>query len=49
MGIGSALLRESMKAMKENYKAEEVYLEVRVSNEVAIICIERMDTKKLNY
>jgi ribosomal-protein-alanine N-acetyltransferase len=36
MGIGSALLRESMKAMKENYKVEEVYLEVRVSNEVAI-------------
>ncbi len=35
-GIGSALLAETIRVMKEVYRAEAIYLEVRVSNEPAI-------------
>lgn len=47
MGIGTRLLRESMKAMKEKYKAEEVYLEVRVSNDTAIGMYEKNGYQKV--
>ena len=35
-GVGTALMSETMKRMKERYNAEEVMLEVRVSNYPAI-------------
>lgn len=35
-GIGTALMKKAMDAMKNYYGAEEYYLEVRVSNEPAI-------------
>jgi len=35
-GIGSALLREALRRLREVYSCEEAYLEVRVSNEPAI-------------
>lgn len=40
-GIGSSLLEASMKSMKDDYGAEEVYLEVRVSNYPAISMYEK--------
>jgi len=46
-GIGTTLLRESMKSMKEKYKAEEVYLEVRVSNYTAINMYEKNGYQKV--
>ncbi|BCU70416.1 ribosomal protein S18-alanine N-acetyltransferase [Stygiolobus caldivivus] len=42
MGIGTALLENSMKAMKGVYEAEEVYLEVRVSNSPAISLYKKL-------
>jgi ribosomal-protein-alanine N-acetyltransferase len=42
MGIGTALLQNSIKAMKEVYEAEEVYLEVRVSNAPAISLYKKL-------
>ncbi len=35
-GIGSSLLAETLRVMKEEYKAESVFLEVRISNKPAI-------------
>jgi len=40
-GIGSALLRETIRVMKEVYDVESIYLEVRVSNNVAIRLYEK--------
>lgn len=44
-GIGRELLRTSMSSMKEIYNAEEVYLEVRVSNYPAISLYEKLGFK----
>jgi ribosomal-protein-alanine N-acetyltransferase len=46
-GIGTALLKASMKSMKEDYSAEEVYLEVRVSNYPAISVYEKLGFMKI--
>jgi ribosomal-protein-alanine N-acetyltransferase len=46
-GIGTALLKASMKSMKEDYGAEEVYLEVRVSNYLAISVYEKLGFMKI--
>ncbi|AWR97316.1 ribosomal-protein-alanine N-acetyltransferase [Acidianus sulfidivorans JP7] len=46
-GIGTELLKASMKSMKEVYNAEEVYLEVRVSNYPAIRLYEKLGFKKI--
>ncbi len=46
-GIGTALLKASMKSMKEDYGAEEVYLEVRVSNYPAISVYEKLGFMKI--
>ncbi|MEM0362707.1 MAG: ribosomal protein S18-alanine N-acetyltransferase [Sulfolobaceae archaeon] len=46
-GIATALLEASMKSMKNDYKAEEVYLEVRVSNYNAINLYEKLGFKKI--
>jgi len=46
-GIGKALLQASLKAMKEIYGAEEVYLEVRVSNEPAIHLYRKLGFKEV--
>ncbi len=35
-GIGSALLAETIRVMREHYRVASIYLEVRVSNEPAI-------------
>ncbi|BAB65224.1 MULTISPECIES: ribosomal protein S18-alanine N-acetyltransferase [Sulfurisphaera] len=47
LGIGTALLQASMKAMKEVYNAEEVYLEVRVSNSPAINLYKKLGFKEV--
>lgn len=47
MGIGTALLQASLKAMKEVYGAEEVYLEVRVSNTPAISLYRKLGFKEV--
>ncbi|QIW23092.1 ribosomal-protein-alanine N-acetyltransferase [Sulfolobus sp. S-194] len=47
LGIGTALLQASMKAMKEVYNAEEVYLEVRVSNLPAINLYRKLGFKEV--
>ena len=44
-GIGKKLMEEAMKALKEVYGAEEVYLEVRVSNKPAISLYEKLGFK----
>jgi len=44
-GIGRALMNACMKALKEEYKASEVYLEVRVSNLPAIKLYESLGFK----
>lgn len=44
-GIGKALMEKAMKALKEEYGAEEVYLEVRVSNKPAINLYEKLGFK----
>lgn len=46
-GIGTALLQASLKAMKEIYGAEEVYLEVRISNEPAINLYRKLGFKEV--
>lgn len=46
-GIGTALLSASLKAMKEIYGAEEVYLEVRVSNNPAINLYKKFGFKEV--
>ena len=40
-GIGSALMSEALKAFKEKYDVDAVYLEVRVSNQPAINMYEK--------
>ncbi|MEL9997977.1 MAG: ribosomal protein S18-alanine N-acetyltransferase [Sulfolobales archaeon] len=47
LGIGTRLMRESMKRLKEYYNVEEVYLEVRVSNIPAIRLYESLGFKKV--
>lgn len=46
-GIGTALLESSMRSMKNEYNADEVYLEVRVSNYAAIRLYEKLGFKKV--
>ena len=46
-GIGTALLKASLKAMKEVYGAEEAYLEVRVSNYPAIHLYKKLGFKEI--
>ena len=46
-GIGKALMLACMDALKNHYKASEVYLEVRVSNEPAIKLYEALGFKKV--
>jgi len=47
MGVGKALMEESLKRLKEFYNVEEVYLEVRVSNIPAINLYEKLGFKKI--
>ncbi|BCU68332.1 ribosomal-protein-alanine N-acetyltransferase RimI [Sulfolobales archaeon HS-7] len=47
MGIGGNLLDYSLSHMKSDYGAQEVYLEVRVSNDVAIRLYEKKGFKKV--
>ncbi|MEM1620073.1 MAG: ribosomal protein S18-alanine N-acetyltransferase [Fervidicoccaceae archaeon] len=42
LGIGTALMKEAIEALKNVYKAREVYLEVRVSNKPAISLYEKL-------
>jgi ribosomal-protein-alanine N-acetyltransferase len=46
-GIGKSLMIEVMRRIKEFYNAKEVYLEVRISNEIAIKLYERLGFKKV--
>ncbi len=46
-GIGSALLRETIRAVREEYGAEAIYLEVRVSNYPAIRLYEKFGFRKV--
>lgn len=46
MGIGSSLLSETLSVMKRVYRAESIYLEVRVSNERAIRLYEKFGFRK---
>ncbi|MET1101813.1 MAG: ribosomal protein S18-alanine N-acetyltransferase [Pyrodictiaceae archaeon] len=46
-GIGTALMKAAMHALKEVYKCREVYLEVRVSNTPAIRMYEKLGFKKI--
>nr|WP_236698174.1 ribosomal protein S18-alanine N-acetyltransferase [Pyrodictium occultum] len=46
-GIGTALMKAALKALKERYGCKEVYLEVRVSNEPAIRLYEKLGFKKV--
>ncbi|HDN75611.1 MAG TPA: ribosomal-protein-alanine N-acetyltransferase [Acidilobales archaeon] len=44
-GIGTALLKEAIERLKKYYNVDEVYLEVRVSNEAAINLYKKLDFK----
>jgi len=46
-GIGSALLGETIRAVKEDYGGEALYLEVRVSNYPAIRLYEKFGFRKV--
>ncbi|MCS7100009.1 MAG: ribosomal protein S18-alanine N-acetyltransferase [Sulfolobales archaeon] len=46
-GIATALMTSAMNSMKKKYGADEVYLEVRVSNEPAIRLYEKLGFKKV--
>ncbi len=46
-GIGEALMRSSLKKMKEVYKAEEAYLEVRISNYPAINLYKKLGFREV--
>ncbi len=46
-GIGKGLLRETIRVMDKVYNVEAIYLEVRVSNEVAIKLYEKFGFKKV--
>ena len=45
-GIATALLQEALSRMAERYRAQECYLEVRVSNSPAISLYEKLGFKK---
>jgi len=44
-GIGTKLLKEAIRALKEDYNCKDVYLEVRVSNYEAIRLYEKLGFK----
>ncbi len=46
-GIGTALMKAALRALRERYGCEEVYLEVRVSNEPAIRLYEKLGFRKV--
>ena len=46
-GVGTRLMKEAMKALKDVYKVDEYYLEVRVSNIPAISLYEKLGFKKI--
>ncbi len=46
-GIGTSLMTEAMKALKEVYGVDEYYLEVRVSNKPAISLYEKLGFRKV--
>ena len=46
-GIGSSLLRETIRAVRDVYRAEALYLEVRVSNTPAIRLYEKFGFRKV--
>ncbi|MEM0014089.1 MAG: ribosomal protein S18-alanine N-acetyltransferase [Zestosphaera sp.] len=46
-GIGYSLMVEALRKLKDFYRASEVYLEVRVSNEPAIRLYEKLGFKKV--
>jgi len=45
LGLGYALMAHAMKSMYEDYKCNETYLEVRVSNKPAISLYEKLGYK----
>lgn len=45
-GIGSALLAETIRVMRDVYRVEAIYLEVRVSNRPAISLYEKFGFRK---
>lgn len=45
-GIGSKLLEETIRVMREVYRTDSIYLEVRVSNEPAIRLYEKFGFRK---
>jgi ribosomal-protein-alanine N-acetyltransferase len=45
-GVGSALLSETIRALRDVYEVESIYLEVRVSNDVAIHLYEKFGFRK---
>lgn len=47
MGIGSSLLRETINVVRDFYKADSIYLEVRVTNYPAISLYEKFGFKKV--
>lgn len=47
IGVGMALVEETMKALKEYYNCAECYLEVRVSNQAAVALYEKLKYKKV--
>jgi len=46
-GIGTALMKAALSSLKDHYSCEEVYLEVRVSNEPAIRLYEKLGFQKV--
>ncbi|AHC50945.1 N-acetyltransferase [Sulfolobus acidocaldarius SUSAZ] len=47
IGVGTSLLQNSLRAMKDTYNAEEVYLEVRVTNYPAISLYKKFNFKEV--
>lgn len=47
LGIGKALMLSAMRAMKDYYGCDETYLEVRVSNDIAIRLYEKLGYVKV--
>ena len=46
-GIGTALMKAALRSLREKYGCEEVYLEVRVSNEPAIRLYEKLGFRRV--
>ena len=46
-GIGAALMKAAIEALRDKYGCKEVYLEVRVSNEPAIRLYEKLGFQKI--